>query len=203
MTTLSRACTLLLALLLTAGASALLAQPACPGGQAGEGYFDLVIFGSGLEPGDPSLSLKTNPWTERPGRWEPADSAGDVGHYRDRQGGVTLALTRLSCERYLGQDIRENYLALRLANGGESALAAAYVLPHTGRENGKLAEIMAGVIRSRPLRLEQLSLAAFVSPRPRRLAPGDTLIEHVELPVRGYPPGVREAEWLEILFGGR
>lgn len=202
MTNLPRTCALLLLFLLAAGTAGLRAQPACAGEQAEERYFDLVLFGSGMERDDPSLSLKTNPWSDPPGQWEPQDS-GEVGRYRDRQGGVTLALTRLPCSRYLGQDIRENYLALRLASGGESALTAAYALPHTGTEGAVLAKTVAGVIQSRPLRLELLSLAAFVSPRPRRLAPGDTLIEHLELPVRGYPPGVREAEWLEILFGNR
>lgn len=193
----------LLLLLLATGTFVSRAQPACAGDQAEERYFDLVIFGSGLERNAPSLALKTNPRSDRPGLWEPPDSGEGVGRYRDRQGDVTLALTRLPCDRYVGQDIRENYLALRLAGGGGAALAAAYVLPHTGTESDTLAEIAAGVIRSRPLRLERLSLAAFVSPRPKRLTPGDTLIEHLELPVRGYPPGIREAEWLEILFGSR
>lgn len=203
MINLTRTYTLLLVVLLAAGTSGLRAQPACSGGQEGERYFDLVIFGSGLERNDPSLSLKTNLRSDTPGLWEAPETGEGMGRYRDRQGEVTLAFTRLPCDRYLGQDIRENYLALRLASGGESDLRAAYVLPHTGTAGDTLAEIVAGVIRSGPLRLERLSLAAFVSPRPKRLSPGDTLIEHLEMPVRGYPPGVREVEWLEILFGSR
>lgn len=159
--------------------------------------FDLIVYGKHLDAATLTVELKSNPLFGS--SWEPAD-----GQTR-APGSQLLVIKNLSRKRYLGQDIRENYLALRLsAKGTETVeISAIYVLP-SGDTNKKIpVEELQEVIEERPRDIRAISLAGHVRPRPYFLDPGASWTEHVEAPVRQHKPGVREVQWLDILFSDR
>jgi hypothetical protein len=107
----------------------------------------------------------------------------------------------LSRERFLGQDFRENYLALKVASparAGAARLAAVYAVPHDARNT---TERLAEAIRERPGIVRRRSLASCVRPQAARFdAGGAPFVEKIEAPVRYRRPGAAEIAWLEVLF---
>lgn len=192
-------------LILIAAASTPHAQPACEGSPGEDGSFDLVLFGTGLEIQSLDLYLKVNPWLDEGGTWQSITTEpGGRALQADRRGYRARILTGLPCGRFIGQDIRENYLELRVENGSNEKpikLNAIYAFHHTGSSPEEMGKTVLEQVRSRPIDLERHSLARFIAPRPIVIRPGTAFVEKIELPVRGNKPGVREVEWLEILFG--
>jgi len=160
------------------------------------GSFYLLIYGEGLDEGQLQLSLKTNPSYGE--RWEPADERAVWDSCNDRMIMVGLFGRAL----YMGQDIRENYIAMRIESEAKEdilisavyALSPAVYATHGGLEN------MEELIEESPHELKELSLASHIRPRPYILKPGESWTEHIEAGVKHYKPGIREVEWLDIIF---
>lgn len=160
--------------------------------------FDLVLYGTNLEASH-QVSLKTNPW--RGDTWTPI---GENDRSPACTGEPRLWVVRdLSAAEYLGQDIRENYIALRITTeqaGTESELRAAYALPAADTLTASACEQLTDLITSSPSVLRRHSVALHTRPQPAFLSAEDPFIEHLEAPIRHRKPGVMEVEWLEILF---
>lgn len=171
-----------------------LAQP-----QASLSTFDLVLVGDHLNADAHRVSLKTNPsegedWT--------AVGQSDPPFQCTRTDGL-LVVSGLPVEQFVGQDIRENHLSLRIrtddaaANG---ALRAVYALPSVDSFDEETCTRLVRLVETEPSTVRRHSLAAYVRPRPVRLEAASPFIDNIELPVRHHKPGVLEVEWLEILY---
>ena len=155
-------------------------------------HFDLILFGRNLKASKSAVWLKTNPWLSD--KWEKLENA----HSQTTSGYNLLTYQDLSVNRYLGQDIRENYLLIKIQTAKDgTSISAIYVLPHSN--NFDVQKIFA-LIKEDPIKLQQHSLANYVRPRPYLLKGSQAFIEHVEAPVRNLKPGVQEVKWLDILF---
>jgi len=187
--------TRLLALLIVAswGVGPVGAQPGPPGQT-----FDLVLVGDHLRPEAHRAALKTNPTAGA--TWTPLDDVTCTGAER------LMVIPDLSVARYLGQDIRENHLTLRITtrsstSGDRGVLRAVYAVPSAGSLDPSACTQIARLARTAPQNIRRHSLAAYERPRPAPLRPGTPFLDHVEAPVRHRKPGVMEVEWLNILFG--
>lgn len=161
-----------------------------------DGAFDLVVVGEAVGGPAVQVALRTNParghtWTNL-GR--PARRSSD---------GTVAVWTDLSLPRYLGHDIRQNHMMLRIETGDnpspDAAMRAVYAVPHSAETTDFVARLRA-LIRTDPLAVRQHSYAALVRPRPLALAPDMTVLTPIEAPVRHRKPGVLEVEWLELLY---
>lgn len=160
--------------------------------------FDLVLFGTGLDASH-EIALKTNPW--RGDSWSPIGE-NDRSSTCATQPGLRV-VPDLAAARYLGQDIRENYIALKITTGraeADGALRAAYALPSVDALDADACDRLASLITQEPAVVRRHSLASILRPRPISLTAETPLIEHLEAPIRHRKPGVMEVEWLEILF---
>lgn len=171
------------------------AQPAPP-----VEHFDLVLFGTDLDASAHRVALKTNPW--RSDAWRPVGTSGGSSpcpaHPRLR------VVPNLPAARYYGQDIRENYVALKIKttrSNVDGTLRAAYALPSADTLDAAACEYLADLIASSPSTVRRHSVALHVRPCPAQLSAEAPFIEHLEAPIRHRKPGVMEVEWLEILFG--
>ena len=188
MTSLASLRSILLACVFAALAPTAVAQSPAPADS-----FDLVLVGDALSPAAHQVSLKTNPTAGS--RWTALDDAQCTGT------GRLMVLPTLSTERYVGQDLRENYIALKIATDAEGGrLRAAYAVPAADRMDADTCTRLARLVGEQPMTVRRHSIAVYERPRPVRLRPGTPFIEHVEAPVRHRKPGVTEVEWLEILF---
>lgn len=164
------------------------AQPA-----ASVDTFDLVLVGDLLSASTHRVALKTNPTAGE--TWE------GLNEVRCEETARLLVFPAQSTDRYLGQDIRENYMALKVtaeASGG--TLRAAYAVPSTDELGAKACARLVRLAETKPLTLRRHSLAVYERPRPVRLQPERSFIDHIEAPIRQRKPGVMEVEWLQILF---
>jgi hypothetical protein len=155
--------------------------------------FDLVLVGDSLDPAVHRVALKTNPSAGE--AWTLLDDVRCADTER------LLVLPDRSTRRYVGQDIRENYVALQItstAAGG--TLRAAYAVPSVDSMDAATCTRLARLVQNRPMTVRRRSLAVYERPRPASLRPDTSFIDHVETPVRHRKPGVMEVEWLEILF---
>ena len=183
----------LLLLGLVCGAGPAGAQPGPP-----VESFDLVLVGDRLRADMHRVALKTNPtagasWTVLEETMCP----------RTNQ---LLVLSDLLTTRYLGQDIRENHLTLRITTPSSTedargALRAVYAVPSTEPIDTAACGQLARLARTTPQVLRRHSLAIYERPRPASLRAGTSFLSHAEAPVRRRKPGVVEAEWLNLLFG--
>ncbi len=156
--------------------------------------FDLVLVGDSLSASSHRVALKTNPTVGE--TWEP------LTEVRCEETARLLVFPAQSTDRYLGQDIRENYLALKVSAEVEGGtLRAAYAVPSTDEFGTKACARLTRLAETQPLTVRRHSLAVYERPRPARLRPERSFIDHVEAPIRHRKPGVMEVEWLEILFG--
>ena len=160
--------------------------------------FDLVLVGDHLRPEAHRAALKTNPTAGA--TWTSLDDATCTG-----TDGL-MVIPNLSVARYLGQDIRENHLALRITtrsstNGDRGVLRAVYAVPSAGSLTQTTCTRIARLVRTAPQNIRRHSLAAYERPRPASLRPGTPVLDHVEAPVRHRKPGVMEVEWLNVLIG--
>lgn len=161
--------------------------------------FDLVLFGTGLSPSAQEITLKTNPW--RGDAWTPVPTTN--GPAPCASSSALRVVPGLPTARYLGQDVRENYVALKISPFSEDPngqLRAAYALPSVDTLGAAACERLVTLIETDPATVRRHSLAAHVRPRPATWSVDTPLIEHLEAPVRHRKPGVMEVEWLEILF---
>jgi hypothetical protein len=155
--------------------------------------FDLILMGDSLRPSAHTVELRSNPTAGE--NWTELESP-----YCTETGRLLVFPTQ-PVQRYLGQDIRENYLALKVVSetrGG--SLRSAYTVPSAGTFEANNCEEIAHLIESQPMRIRRHSLAVYERPRPAHLRPDKPFIDHIEAPVRHRKPGVMEVEWLEILF---
>lgn len=156
--------------------------------------FDLVLVGDSLSASAHRVFLKPNPTVGA--SWTTLDEA------RCEETERLLILPAQPTDRYLGQDIRENYLALKVtAETKGGTLRAAYAVPSTNDLNAATCARLARLAETKPMIVRRHSLAAYERPRPARLRPGTPFIDHIEAPIQHRKPGVMEVEWLQILFG--
>lgn len=183
----------LLLLGLVCGAGPAGAQPGPP-----VENFDLVLVGDHLRADVHRVALKTNPTYGT--AWSSVDGA------RCTDTTQLMVIPDLSASRYLGQDIRENHLTLRIttrssstADGG--ALRAVYAMPSGPSYDPATCTRLVHRARTAPQQIRRYSLAAYERPRPASLRTDAPFLDHVEAPVRHRKPGVVETEWLNILLG--
>ncbi len=170
--------------------------------QPAQESFDLIVYGKNLHFAELEVMLKSNPtagsqWTDVLEIMRNKDKVRTAGENK------LLIIQGLSAKRYFGQDIRENYIAVRFQSHRENPLpkiSAVYAFPSENKTaSGSLKEYI-NWIENHPQKMESLSLASHVRPRPYLLKAGEVFTEHVEAPVRKFKPGLREVEWLKILF---
>ena len=160
--------------------------------------FDLVLVGDHLRADVHRVALKTNPTTGA--SWTVLEET------RCPRTNQLLVLSDLSATRYLGQDIRENHLTLRITTPSSTedargALRAVYAVPSTEPIDTAACAQLARLARTTPQALRRHSLAIYERPRPASLRAGTPFLDHVEASVRHRKPGVVEVEWLNVLFG--
>ncbi|MFB6274229.1 MAG: hypothetical protein ABEL51_15190 [Salinibacter sp.] len=172
--------------LLLAGPS--VAQPTPP-----VDSFDLVLVGQQLDAPAHQIALKSD-------RWVSVDSRSTSGACPTQP--RLHVVPEFATARFLGQDIRENYVALKITTTRDTigTLRAAYALPTVAPLSGTACRRLASLIATDPATVRRHSVAGHVRPRPASLSPEAPLIEHLEAPVRHRKPGVMEVKWLEILF---
>lgn len=167
--------------------------------------FDLVLHGRDLDPAGLAVWVRENPSAGE--AWVQLEQAGQVS-VGDAGWGVVV-YPGLGALRYLGQDVREGHVAVRVqgllegAGAGAPAVTGFYVLLHRRDAEGApraRADSLRRLLTDAPWQVETASAAAVVYPRPRPVEPGGAWVEHVEAPVRHRKPGELEVEWLEILF---
>lgn len=182
-----------LALLAVTTPDASTAQPTPP-----VDTFDLALYGTSLDASH-ELALRTNPWLSD--EWMPVGQTDGAMACTDQ---ALLRVVRdLPAARFLGQDIRENYIALKITTTNEEAegaLGAAYALPSADSLDADACQQLTSLIAEQPHLVRRHSLAAIQRPRPVSLTTDAPIIEHLEAPIRHRKPGVMEVEWLEILF---
>lgn len=174
-------------------------------GQEIEGEFALLIYGQNLRGTDVEIELMKNPGLDN--HWI-AVNQRQIDQYSSK---VTermqlLVITGLSSEEFVGQDIRENYISLRIKNVSQDK--ADSVLFRGAWAVNKSSEIVrkdkvsqwSNWIRHEPEKLRHRSFAQTVYPKNRPIPSNTSLIEHIELPVRHLKAGLQEIEWLEMLF---
>lgn len=91
-------------------------------------HFDLVLFGTDLEASAHRVMLETNPWQSD--AWTAVAESGRSPRCDDHP--RLRVVPDLSAARYLGQDVRENYIALKITtprSRADGTLRAAYALP--------------------------------------------------------------------------
>ncbi|GEM_PF-5648382 len=119
--------------------------------------------------------------------------------------GEIMIFRDLPVQRFLGQDIRENYISLHIKSFKQASfcLSAAYAIGASDYPNQELLQRLLRIIKEKPACLERHSLACYVRPRPLIFEARSYHTLHVEAPVRHLKPGVQEVKWLNILFGGK
>lgn len=158
--------------------------------------FDLVIFGSNLDANSTRVWLKENPginnnWQQLPSGNAASHSAGSFS---------ILVFSGLSTEKFAGQDIRENYIALKVTSNGDAELRAVYALPSSTYTPNALGKRLHSLIQSHPVELQKYSIASQLRPRPVALSQNSPFVEHIEMPVRHLKAGVQEVKWLDVIF---
>lgn len=160
--------------------------------------FDLVIFGNNLDANTTEVWLKENPGSEN--NWQKLESGRTISDAKN--GFTSILINNLSAEKFAGQDIRENHIAIKVstaASDKNQEIQAVYALPHaeyTEEDRQKLHV----AIQSDPEQVRKYSLANLVFPRAQSLSENREFTEHIEMPVRHLKPGVQEVKWLDILF---
>ncbi|MCF8334570.1 MAG: hypothetical protein K9I47_10525 [Bacteroidales bacterium] len=160
--------------------------------------FHLVFYGKNLNTEDVKVQLKTNPIAGE--AWTNILKDKKIWMSESRK---LLVIENLSMENYFGQDIRENYIAVRLTSKAEDShpeISAMYALPPKVEINKSSHDWFIERLKTQPVKLREQVLASHVRPRPYTLPNGVPFTEHIEAPVRQFKPGVREVEWLELLF---
>ncbi|MFO7851195.1 MAG: hypothetical protein ACQERS_03310 [Bacteroidota bacterium] len=158
--------------------------------------FDLIIYGKDFAAGEIKVNLKSNPAFGE--RWEVAGKGVKPVYYNNK----LIIIKGIARNRYVGQDIRENYISARLTNTGEKQImiSAVYALPSSDYNGANKLSALSETIEERPHEIEKYSLASHVRPHPFIIEGGKTWTEHIEAPVKTFKPGVREVKWLDILF---
>lgn len=158
--------------------------------------FDLIIFGKNLD-SRTEVFLKENPGTTN--NWQKLDSGRLISD--EKKGVSTLLFSNLSTKKFAGQDIRENYIAIKITpvEDRNQLIRALYALPHVDHSQETLQKI-GDAIQSDPQQIKTFSLANLVFPRSQSISGDNEFIEHIEMPVRHLKPGVQEVEWLDVIF---
>lgn len=166
--------------------------------------FDLVLFGEGWEAETVEVSLMENPGAKKNWIIISKEEQYETRYLHTKE--ATLMVIRdIDARRFVGQDIRENYVALRLKtsdvlNSDQVYFRSVWVVEHERELNAETLNKWMEYIRQNPLKMKEHSVASLSYPRSKRLEPGQSYIDHIELPVRHLKAGVQEVRWLDILF---
>lgn len=165
--------------------------------------FDLVIYGKNLTVDHLKVLLRTNP--EFDFQWEDPLQASDKKiKVLNPDSKNILVICDLSKERYFGQDIRENYIGVKLESAVEDQhpeISAMYAVNADSKCNKEATEKYLRLIGNTPVKIKKNAIASIVRPRPFILKREIIYTEHIEAPVRHLKPGVKEVEWLDIIYG--
>ena len=165
--------------------------------------FDLVIYGENLTTDHLNVLLRTNPVFGL--QWEdPLQASDKKVKVLNPDSKNILMICDLSKERYFGQDIRENYIGVKLESAVEDQhpeISAMYAVNADNECNKETADKYLRLIGNTPVKMKENAIASIVRPRPFILKPGKIYTEHIEAPVRDLKPGVKEVEWLDIIYG--
>lgn len=165
--------------------------------------FDLVIYGKNLTIDHLNVLLRTNPIFGL--QWEdPLQVSDKKAKVINPDSKNILVICDLSKERYFGQDIRENYIGVKLESNSKDhhlEISAMYAVNTDSECNKEAAEKYLRLIGNTPLKMKENAIASIVRPRSFILKPGKIYTEHIEAPVRHLKPGVKEVEWLDIIYG--
>ncbi|MFW6019807.1 MAG: hypothetical protein ACOCPM_04430 [Bacteroidales bacterium] len=159
--------------------------------------FDLVIYGSNLNTDEIEILVKTNP--QYGGQWDTISRNNSKINFFTDNSQKLLKLSGLSMEKYFGQDIRENYIGIKVRSLEQEPLtkiSAFYAFPAGAFEKESLVELIEN---HDPVLLDKC-LAKIIRARPLKLDIVSYYTEHIEAPVRHKKPGIQEVKWLNILF---
>lgn len=158
--------------------------------------FDLVIFGNNLD-SNTEVLLNENPGTEN--NWQKLDSGHVISDEKSEL--TSLLISNIATKKFAGQDIRENYIAVKInpSAGNTQNIRALYVFPHEEYSSDNHQKIHTA-IQSYPNQIRKYSMASLIFPRSQSLSANNGFTEHIEMPVRHLKPGVQEVKWLDIIF---
>jgi len=156
--------------------------------------FDLAIFGQHLNASSVQVWLKENPGIND--NWIKVGNGQTVISSDDSF--TTIVYSGLDTDKFAGQDLRENYVAIKIKTKGQQTaqIRAAYALPTIEQATDNLHK----AIQYHPGKIKEHSMGSLVFPRPQRVTSKKTFLEHIEMPVRHLKPGVQEVRWLDIIF---
>lgn len=156
--------------------------------------FDLAVFGQDLHASKIQVWLKENPGINN--NWVKLDNGKTVTSTDDPF--TTIIYQGLSTDKFAGQDLRENYVAIKIKTKGRRSaqIRAAYALPAIGQVMDRLHK----AIQYHPTKIKEHSMGSLVFPRPQRVTNKKTFVQHIEMPVRHLKPGVQEVRWLDVIF---
>ena len=156
--------------------------------------FDLAVFGQDLHASNVQVWLKENPGINN--NWVKLDNEKAVTSTDDSL--TTIIYQGLSTDKFAGQDLRENYLAIKIKKKGRQTaqIRAAYALPTIKQRTDNLHK----AIQSHPGKIKKHSIGSLVFPIPQRITNKKTFVEHIEMPVRHLKPGIQEVRWLDVIF---
>ncbi len=160
--------------------------------------FDLVIFGSNLDANSTRVWLKENPGSNN--NWQQLDSEQVISPENDQFS--SMVFRNLPSEKFAGQDIRENYIAIKIAGGEQGELRAIYALPSIDNPENESANKLHVIIKNDPQQILSYSIASYTRPRPISISGESEFVEHIEMPVRHLKPGIQEVKWLDVIFSG-
>lgn len=165
--------------------------------------FDLVFYGKGLENESVIVELRKNPGLDD--QWTKINRREQFEISQYSVDDVSLLVIRgLPWKRFVGQDIRENYIGMRLSIHEELQsrvyYRGAWALHHRDSLTPDTLETWIKYIHRRPLLMKQNAFATLVYPRYKQILPNKPILDHIELPVRPLKAGIQEVKWLEIIF---
>jgi hypothetical protein len=160
--------------------------------------FNLVVFGNNLDAESTQVWLKENPGIDN--NWIKLESGQKISGSENTYSSIIYP--GLSTEKFAGQDIRENYIAIKIraTDAQPQKIRAIYALP---KNDGRPEEVKSKIhtaIKSHPNEIRKYSLASLLLPNPITIVNQEEVIEHVEMPVRHLKPGLQEVKWLDIIF---
>jgi len=160
--------------------------------------FDLVIFGSNLDAKSTQVWLRENPGADN--NWQRLKFGKTVSVAKDSF--TSIVFRNLSSKKFAGQDIRENYIAIKITGGEQAKLQAVYALPNIDIPENELADNLHSIINNQPQQILSYSMASYARPRPISISGESEFVDHIEMPVRHLKPGIQEVKWLDVIFSG-
>ena len=158
-------------------------------------YFDLVVYGNNLDHDDVLVLLEAN--IGHGNNWSRLPEASFM-----TEDEALFVIRHLSTKKYLGNDIRENFMKVFLRNYQDdpAAIKGIYAFPHTSQPTPHYPDILKTLIEDEPMEAKAHSLANYIRPVANNLTYDEFDVIKVEAPVRYKKPAMLEVKWLEMLY---